>query len=394
MAAAARPHAGGRLGPSALLARDAARGGVVLPVAILSPRGESLAPACMQRSPRAGSGISRSGLVRFPGPDPPRSSIQPLHPTARYALFRMLRRSFNAYAFLAFPLAVLFVFTLLPTLAGLALALFQWDGGESPRFVGLANFRLLAEDPRFLPTLWNTIRYALITVPVTVAFGFLLSLALHAKWFRGKVLVRTAVFLPTIVSIVAIGFVWRWILDDQGGLVPSVYAAIVHQLDLGNIRPAFLPLRAPSMLQDADWPMRWVMIVTIWRGVGFCMVLYLASLAGIPEHLYEAAAVDGASDQEMVRHITWPMVTPMTVFLLVTGVISALQVFDIVWAMTAGTETASTRVLNLFVYREFQQSRLGFAAAIGAIIFLLTLGATALQVVLFRRSANPAGAAG
>jgi multiple sugar transport system permease protein len=305
----------------------------------------------------------------------------------------MLRRSLSAYALLAVPLAVLFLFTLLPTVAGLALSLFRWDGGQPPRFVGADNFRLLLDDPRFLPSLWNTLRYTFFTVPLTVAFGFLLALALHAKWFRGKIAVRTAIFLPTIVSIVAIGFVWRWLLDDQGGLVPSLYSAVVHQLELGSIRPSFLPLRPPSMLQDGDWPMRWVMVVTVWRGVGFCMVLYLASLAGIPDHLYEAAAVDGASDREMVRHITWPMVTPMTVFLLITGVISALQVFDIVWAMTAGTETASTRVLNLFVYREFQQSRLGYAAALGAIIFVLTLGATALQVAVFRRAAEPEGAA-
>lgn len=298
----------------------------------------------------------------------------------------MLRRSASAYAFLAFPLAILFLFTLLPTVAGLGLAFFQWDGGQPPRFVGLDNFALLLADPRFLPALWNTVRYVLATVPLTVVFGFLLSLALHAKWFRGKVLIRTAIFLPTIVSIVAIGFVWRWLLDDQGGLVPALYSNFVHQLDLASIRPVFLPLDPPSMLQDGDWPMRWVMIVTIWRGVGFCMVLYLAALAGIPDHLYEAAAVDGASDREMVRHITWPMVAPMTAFLLVTGVISGLQVFDIVWAMTAGTETGATRVLNLFVYREFQQSRLGYAAAIGGVIFALTIAATAAQLVLFRRA--------
>jgi ABC-type sugar transport system permease subunit len=96
----------------------------------------------------------------------------------------------------------------------------------------------------------------------------------------------------------------------------------------------------------------------------------------------------------MVRHVTWPMVAPMSVFLVVTGVISALQVFDVIWAMTAGTETASTRVLNLFVFREFQQSRLGYAAAIGAVIFCLTLAATAAQLILFRRAVQAPGGGG
>ena len=103
------------------------------------------------------------------------------------------------------------------------------------------------------------------------------------------------------------------------------------------------------------------------------------------EHLYEAAAVDGASDRDMVKHITWPLVAPMTVFLLVTGVISGLQVFDVIWAMTSGTETASTRVLNLFIYSEFEQSRLGYASAIGVVIFALTLAATAWQLMVYRR---------
>lgn len=305
----------------------------------------------------------------------------------------MFRRSLSAYSVLAFPMAVLFVFTLLPTVAGLVLSLFQWDGGTEPRYVGLANFALLWKDPRFLPSLLNTLKYVIATVPLTVIIGFLLAIAVHATWFRGKTLVRTAIFLPTIVSIVAIGFVWRWLLDDQGGLIPAAYNNFVWHLENANIKPGFLPARAASFLQDGDWPMFWVIVVSIWRGVGFCMVLYLASLAGIPSHLYEAAAVDGASDREMVRHITWPMVAPMTVFLLVTGVISGLQVFDIIWALTASTETAATRVLNLFVYREFQQSRLGYAAAIGAVIFLLTLLATAAQLIVFRRAAQAPGGA-
>lgn len=306
----------------------------------------------------------------------------------------MMRRHLSAYSFLAFPLAVLFIFTLAPTIAGLLLGFFQWDGGTEPRFVGLANFQLLWEDPRFVPSLWNTMRYVGATVPLTVAFGFLLAIALHARWFRGKTLIRTAIFLPTIVSIIAIGFVWRWLLDDQGGLIPAVYDFVASNLKTADILPSFLPVRCPSLLQDGDWPMMWVMVVSVWRGVGFCMVLYLAALAGIPEQLYEAAAVDGASDQEMVRHITWPMVAPMSVFLLVTGIISALQVFDVIWAMTAGTETASTRVLNLFVFREFQQSRLGYAAAIGGVIFALTLAATAAQLILFRRAMQAPGAGG
>jgi multiple sugar transport system permease protein len=305
-----------------------------------------------------------------------------------------MRAPRSGYAFIAFPLTILFLFTLLPTIAGLALSLFEWDGGSwggggGGRFVGTQNFRDLAHDPRFLPALRNTLVFVAGTVPLTVLIGFLLAVAVHARWFVGKTAVRTLLFIPTIVSIIATGFVWRWMLDDAAGLVPSLLRRLgmEHPPSLLQGGPVTLPWPGAGeiVLPWLAWPMLSIILVSIWRGVGFCMVLYLAGLQGVSESLYEAAEVDGASRWASLRHITWPQVAPMTLFLLVTGVIGALQVFDIVWAMTVGTETASTSVLNLYVYREFQQSRLGYAAAIGAVIFGLTIAATAAQLVLYRR---------
>jgi multiple sugar transport system permease protein len=294
-------------------------------------------------------------------------------------------RSLTPYSLLAFPLTILFLFTLIPTVLGLGLSLFEWNGGGAPAFVGLKNFAALWSDPRFGPALRNTLVFVLGTVPATVILAFFLAVAVHARWFRGRTLVRTAFFLPTIVSIVAIGFVWRWVLDDQGGLAPAALRAA------GIGAPSFLQGGPVSLLgwrlEWLHWPMVSIIAVSIWRGVGFCMVLYLAALSQVNESLYEAAAIDGADRPGMLRHVTWPQVAPMTVFLLVTGVIGALQVFDIVWAMTVGTETTGTTVLNLYVYREFQQSRLGYAAAIGAVIFALTAIATAAQLLLYRRNA-------
>lgn len=281
-------------------------------------------------------------------------------------------------------MAVLFVFTLLPTVAGLVLSLFEWDGGTGGRFVGVGNFAALLRDPRFGPALKNTLVFVAGTVPVTVAAAFLLAVAVHARWFVGRTVVRTLLFLPTIVSIIAIGFVWRWLLDDQGGLVP----AAVRACGVRDV-PSFLQggpvVVMGHELEWLTWPMVSVIGVSIWRGVGFCVVLYLAALSQVNESLYEAAAIDGAARRQMLRHVTWPQVAPMTLFLLVTGVIGALQVFDIVWAMTNGTETMGTTVLNLYVFREFQQSRLGYAAAIGAVIFGLTAAATAGQLLVYRR---------
>lgn len=271
-----------------------------------------------------------------------------------------------AYAMIFFPLAVLATFTLVPTLAGLALSLFQWDGGGWPRWLGAGNFRDLAHDPRFVAALRNSVLYVVLTVPATVAVAFPLAVAVHARWFRGRAVVRTFLFMPAIVSIVAIGFVWRWVLDDHAGLLDWIVGLF------GWSSP-------PNWLHDGWWPMGWIIVVSIWRQVGFCVVLYLAALAAVNETLYEAAEVDGAGRLGVLRHVTWPQVRPMTVFLLVTGVISALQVFDIVYVMTGQNENLRTTVLNIEVFRQFRYGSLGYASAIGAVIFLLTVLATAGQ---------------
>jgi ABC-type sugar transport system permease subunit len=128
-----------------------------------------------------------------------------------------------------------------------------------------------------------------------------------------------------------------------------------------------------------------IMGVQVWRMAGFCTVLYLAALAAISDSLYEAAEIDGAGRWQALRHITWPQARPMTAFLLVAGAIGALKIFDLIWALTASAETDGTNVLNLYVYREFQQGRLGYGAAIGVVIFALTLVATGAQLFLLRR---------
>ena len=281
----------------------------------------------------------------------------------------MGQRSRSAYWFIAFPMAVLFVFTLLPTVAGLGLSLFSWAGSGRPTFVGVQNFVQLARDESFRPAVRNTLLFVVATVPISVVAAFGLAVIASAPWFRGKTMARTCIFLPTIVSIIAVGVVWRWLLADQGGLLPGAIRSV--------------GLRPPSFL-DGSWAFVSIVLVQIWRGVGFCFVLYLAALAGVNRNLYEAARVDGASRWAVVRHITWPAVGPMTVFLLVTGVIGALQVFDVVWAMTSRAETDATRVLNLYIFREFKQSRLGYAAAIGVVIFSLTLIVTWGQLRLLR----------
>lgn len=285
-----------------------------------------------------------------------------------------MRRSANAYLFIAFPLTILFVFTLLPTILGLGLSFFSW-GADRVEFVGLTNFRSLLHDDKVPPAIINTLTYVLFSVPPTVIGAFLLAVLVHSRWFVGKTIVRTIIFMPTVVSIVAIGFVWRWVLNDNAGLLNWALALV------GITDP-------PNWLQDGTWTFRWIVIVSVWRGLGFCLVLYLAALSTISESLYEAAELDGASRWAMVRHVTWPQVAPTTAFLLVTGVIGALQIFDIVYVMTGESETDATNVLNLYIFRQFSYGQYGYAAAIGVVVFVLTLVATAAQLAVLSRGAK------
>ncbi len=282
-----------------------------------------------------------------------------------------MRRSgqINAWGYLAFPLTIVVLFTALPSLAGVALSFFEWSGGGSPRFVGLENYRALFTAGPFLPALRNTLIFALVTVPITIGGSFLAAAALNAEWFRGRTMVRTILFVPTIISIVAIGFIWRWVLDPSpGGLLNTALTSLgVDRADL------------PDWLGSSPWALVTIIFVSIWRGLGFAVVLYLAALGGVPRSLYDAAAVDGATAWQTLRHITWPSVRPMTFFLLITGMIGALQVFDVVLVMIGTSAQGWADVLNLYLYREFTLNRLGYASTIGVVILILTILITALQ---------------
>jgi ABC-type sugar transport system permease subunit len=273
-------------------------------------------------------------------------------------------RSNRAWCFIAFPVAIVFLFTALPTVAGIALSFFEWSGGRSPRWIGGQNYVDLVNSNAFWPALRNTLIFAATTVPITVLVAFLVGCGLAAPWFRGRITARTILFLPTVVSIVAIGFIWRWILD------PSPSGLLNHLLlSLGFHRdhlPQWLGGASPVALAS-------IVAVSIWRGLGYSIVLYLAAIANVSQSLYEAAAVDGARSWRSMWSITWPSVRPMTFFLLVTGMIGAIQVFDILIVMVGKEQQEWTDVLNLFLYREFSHNRLGFAATLGVIILALTL---------------------
>jgi multiple sugar transport system permease protein len=300
---------------------------------------------------------------------------------------RIRRVSLGGWGFVAFPLAIIFVFTLLPTLVGAGLSFFEWSGGGIPHFIGWQNYREALGDRALWPALRNTLIFAFAFVPITTLAAFLFAGAMNARWFVGKTLFRTIFFLPTVVSIVSIGFIWRWVLE------PSDAGLLNHMLDSVTRLAARLVGRSgplvvdwPDWLGNSPWGLATIIAVSIWRGLGFAVVLYLAALGNVPRSQYDAAAVDGAGPWQALWYVTWPGVRPTTYFLLVTGMIGALQVFDIVLVMIGAIEQPWTDVLNLYLYREFRENRLGYAAMLGVIVLLLTVLVTTAQLAWLRSS--------
>jgi multiple sugar transport system permease protein len=292
-------------------------------------------------------------------------------------------RENRAWAFVAYPLAVIVLFSALPAVAGVAVSFFELSADSGMRWVGLGNYRAaLTQDPLLRAAVRNSLLFALGAVPVQVAVGFGLAVALNAPWFRGKAICQTLVFLPVVVSVVAIGFVWSWVLDAQSGLLNALLSAT----GLGRL---LFDGRPPLWLGDSPWALGSLVGIHVWRHVGFCMVLYLASLGRIPRSQYEALALDGGSSWQAIRWVTWPAVRPMTAFLAITGVIGALQVFDLVYMMTGGGGRWTT-VLNVQLYEEFSNNRLGYAATLGVGVLLLSAVVTLAQLRWFRRQDNSA----
>lgn len=257
-----------------------------------------------------------------------------------------------------------------PILAALALSFADWPLPRPPSFVGLDHFRTLLADPLFGRTLFNTAYYALGTVPPGIALGLGLALLLHRRR-RGVTLFRTLFFLPTVVSGVATILLWGWVFNPRYGIANALLAAV--------------GIRGPAWLQDEAWAMPALILMSLWN-VGANLIIYLAALQGVPQDLHEAAALDGAGRWARFRHITWPLISPVTFFLLVVNLIGSFQVFTPTYILTRGGPNNATMTLPLYIYfNAFVWGRLGYASALALVLFALILALTLLQFRLAER---------
>lgn len=265
--------------------------------------------------------------------------------------------------------SILLLFIIGPILASLVLTLFEWDLLTPPRFVGLDNFRRLQDDRQFWAALRHTLTYIIGYVPLVMICALGVALALNAR-LRALGLLRTAYFLPVVSSWVAVALLWTWMFNPRFGLINYL---------LGQIG-----ISGPAWLYDPRWAMPAIIITSVWKDLGFVMVVFLAGLQSIPRDYYEAASLDGASGWEQLKSITIPLLAPTTFFVSIISIIGSFQVFTQVWIMTEGGPSGSTTVLvERIVKHAFSYGEMGYAATISwvlcLIIFLVTLAQHRLQ---------------
>jgi multiple sugar transport system permease protein len=272
------------------------------------------------------------------------------------------------------------VFFAIPVASALLLSFTDFDiysigDFKSTRFVGLKNYADLMAIPLFWQALRNTLYFVMVGGPLSAAASLAAALLVHSRLTRLKPFFRSAFFAPWVTTLVAVALVWRYIYHPQYGLL--------------NAGLGLLGLGPVDWLGDPHWAMPSIILLSVWKNFGYNMLVFLAGLSSIPEELYEAAALDGAGAWNRLRHITLPMLGPTFVFVGVVTMIASFQIFSEPYVMTQGGPLKSTTTLVLLMYEQgFRWWRLGLAAAIAVVLFLLTLGGTLLQL-RFRRSAQP-----
>jgi multiple sugar transport system permease protein len=265
----------------------------------------------------------------------------------------------------------LLLFTIGPIVASLVLTLFDWDLLTDPTFIGLDNFRRLVRDDEFWAALRHTLIFIAGYVPLVMVSSLLLALALNTR-LRGLAVLRTAFFLPVVSSWIAVALLWSWLFNPRYGLV--------------NYGLSFLGIDGPKWLYDPHWAMPAIILTSVWKDLGFVMVIFLAGLQAIPRDYHEAAQLDGAGAVERLRSITLPLLAPTTFFVTIISLINSFQVFTQVWVMTEGGPAGATTVLvERVVKHAFSYGEMGYAATISWVLCLIVFAITLVQLRLQRR---------
>jgi len=271
-------------------------------------------------------------------------------------------------------LVILGAFVVYPMGRALYLSFTDYDVLTPAKWIGLDNYTTLIDDKAFRNALKNTLYYAVLATPLCVGLALALAVLLNNRFpLRG--LARTAIFVPVVVGLSIVSMAWGFLLDPDIGWL-SYWLEKVG-IDSGQ-----------GWLRDPDTAMPAVVLVGVWKNVGFYMVIYLAGLQSIPRELHEAARIDGASGWRQFRHVTWPLLANETMLVTILCAIATLQVFDQIYVMTSGGPFFRTETIVMLVYRlGFREFEFGYAAAISWVLVALILTLSVFQLLYFRRRA-------
>jgi multiple sugar transport system permease protein len=270
------------------------------------------------------------------------------------------RQAMMGYVFIAPAIILFIIFVLLPTLMALFLSFTSYDVLTPIQWTGLDNYTRLLRDNLFFVSLRNIFTYALLYIPLMIVLSLLLAVALNRKR-PGMKLFRTMFYIPVISSPVAAATVWIWLLHRDNGLINQMLAVF--------------GINGPAWLSNADTVMLAVVLVTLWQGIGSNMIVYLAGLQGIPEHLYEAAKLDGANAMQRFRFITWPSLRTTTFFVSTLSLIGAFQLFDQAYILGTGPgpgNAVRTPVYHIYT-TGFERLRMGYASSQAFVLFIIIL---------------------
>ena len=280
-------------------------------------------------------------------------------------LRKFTRKYLIAYLFVSVPVIWSIVFLLIPMFVSLLWSFTSYDGLHPAQLVGLQNYIELFRDPIFIHSLKNTTIFALLGMSIGPTLGLLTALMLNQK-VRFQALFRTAYFMPVMTSMVVVATIWIMLYNRSG-----IFNTVLGFVGVGPI----------GWLSDPNWALFSVIIASIWQGFGFETVVYLAALQNIPKELYEAAIMDGASPIQSFWNITLPSLRAVMLFIYIYGIIGSYQVFDQVYVMTqgGGGPIYRTHTLVFYLFRKFQDLRLGYASAIAYVLFIILLIFSYLQ---------------
>ena len=279
---------------------------------------------------------------------------------------RLQRRwNFWGYLFILPNFLGFLLFMLVPIIMALVFSFTNYDVISQMDFVGINNYVGLFTDDQFITSLLNTLWFAVLTVPTGVILALLLAV-LFNRQIRGISIFRTFVFIPVITSMGAVSLVWSMLYEDNAGLLNT----LLGYVGLGPVH----------WLTDTNIAMISIAIMSVWKGLGYNMTIFLAGLQGVPGELYEAATIDGATARQKFMKITVPMIAPTTYFVTLMALIGSLQVFDQVWIMTQGGPVDATKTVAMYLYQYgFQFYKMGYACAAAYVLFILVFIVSLIQ---------------